>query len=67
MIFILVEREENGVRKNPKGSKEKEKKKKDRTKTTIKDNANFHLKCITYYIKFNWTEDPVKGQTIRVD
>lgn len=65
MIFILVEREENGVRKNPKGSKEKEKKK--RTKTTIKDNANFHLKCITYYIKFNWTEDPVKGQTIRVD
>lgn len=64
MIFILVEREENGVRKNPKGSKEEGKKK--RTKTT-KDNANFLLKCSSYYIKFNWTEDPVKGQTVRVD
>lgn len=54
-------------KKKSKREQRKGKKKKDRTKTTIKDNANFNLKCISYYIKFNWTEDPVKGQTIRVD
>lgn len=53
----------NGVEKNrEKVARKGKKKKKDRTKTTIKDNANFHLKCITYYIKFNWTESQLKDR-----